>query len=153
MNWFDIMVLIIIIVCAIMAGLYFLNRWAFKKMNAQQEIVDRSKQTTNAFIIDKKKDKIKNVNLPKMVIDNVPKIYKFINMYFVQAKVGPQIVTLICDKRIYEAMPLKKNVKIEIAGLYITNIVGMKSVEQVKAEKKAKKEKEKAERKASKKKK
>jgi hypothetical protein len=133
-----------------MAGLYFLNKWAYKKMNAQQELVERSQQKVSAYVIDKKKDKIKNVNMPKIVQDNIPKVYRFINMYFVQAKIGPQILTLICDKRIFEAMPVKKTVKLEIAGLYITNIVGMKSAEQIKAEKKKKKEQEKAAKKAEK---
>lgn len=150
---FDIIVLIIIIICAVMAGLYFINRWAYRKMNAQQEMVERTQQRVSAYIIDKRKDKIKNVNMPKVVMDNVPKLYRFINMYFVQAKIGPQILTLICDKRIFEAMPLKKTVKIEVAGLYITNIAGMKSAEQVRAEKKRKKEEAKAAKKAAKKKK
>ena len=35
-------------------------------------------------------------------------------------------------------MPLKKTVKVEIAGLYIVNIVGMKSAEEMKAIAKAK---------------
>ena len=65
----------------------------------------------------------------------------------VQVKVGPQILTLIADKRVFDAMPLKKTVKVEIAGLYIVNIVGMKSAEEMKAIAKAKKEKAKEDKK------
>lgn len=71
-------------------------------------------------------------------------------MNFVQVKVGPQILTLIADKRVFDAMPLKKTVKVEIAGLYIVNIVGMKSAEEMKAIAKAKKEKAKEDKKKKK---
>ena len=62
-------------------------------------------------------------------------------MNFVKAKIGPQIMTLICDKNVYNALPLKKNVKVELAGIYISNMQGLKSKEEMKAlakEKKAK---------------
>jgi len=72
-------------------------------------------------------------------------------MYFAQVKIGPQIITMICDKNVYNALPLKKTVKIEIAGLYIVSVVGMKSPEQMKAIEKEKKAKAKAEKKAAKK--
>ena len=51
------------------------------------------------------------------------------------------------DFIITDAMPLKKTVKVEIAGLYIVNIVGMKSAEEMKAIAKAKKEKAKEDKK------
>lgn len=97
--------------------------------------------------MNKRRDKITNVNMPKMVIDQIPKWSKFMKMNFVQVKVGPQILTLIADKRVFDAMPLKKTVKVEIAGLYIVNIVGMKSAEEMKAIAKAKKEKAKEDKK------
>ena len=42
----------------------------------------------------------------------------------VKAKVGPQIVNLMCDKSVFEIMPMKKNVKVELAGIYIVKIQG-----------------------------
>ena len=45
--------------------------------------------------------------------------------FLVRAKVGPQIVTLMCDKPVFEVMPVKKNVKVELAGMYIVGITGM----------------------------
>ena len=80
--------------------------------------------------------------MPKMVIDQIPKWSKFMKMNFVQVKVGPQILTLIADKRVFDAMPLKKTVKVEIAGL--------KSAEEMKAIAKAKKEKAKEDKKKKK---
>lgn len=151
MGFWDIFLIIVIVILAIAAGLYFLNRWAYNKMNAQQAVIDKSKQSMTIYVIDKKKDKITNINMPKMIVDQVPKAYKLMKMYFVQAKIGPQIMTLMCDKRIFDAIPLKKNVKVDLAGIYIVNVYGMKSAEEMKAAKKAKKDKAKEEKKDGKK--
>ena len=151
MSLSDILLLTIIIVAAIAGLLYLLNRWAYKKMDQQQTIINQQKMTQSAYIIDKKYDKITNVNLPKAVTENMPKRARLMKMYFAQVKIGPQIITMICDKNVYNALPLKKTVKIEIAGLYIVSVVGMKSPEQMKAIEKEKKAKAKAEKKAAKK--
>ncbi len=153
MTLSDILLLIILLVVVIVAGFFFLNRWAYKKLDEQEEMINRQKMTQTAYIIDKRRDKITNVHMPKAVMDNIPKRAKFVKMYFAQVKIGPQIVTLICDKNVYNALPLKKSVKIDIAGLYIVNVAGMKSAAEMKEKAKEKKAKQKAEKKASKKKK
>ena len=89
--------------------------------------------------------------MPKAVMEQMPKIYKRMKLYFVQAKIGPQIMTLMCDKRVFAAIPIKKNVKVEIAGMYIVSVAGMKSPEEMKALRKEKKLKEKAAKKAERK--
>lgn len=147
----DIFLIVAVIVVAVIVGLYFLNRWAYKKLDAQNEAVNQHKMTQQAYIIDKKRCRITQINnMPKAVYTSLPKVAKYMKMNFVQCKIGPQIVTLIADKRVYNAIPLKKTVKIEIAGLYIVNMIGMKSIEEEKAAKKAKKEKEKEAKKAGK---
>ena len=139
----DIFLLVLIIVGVIFGILYWLNRKASKKMGDQQELIDRTKQTTSIFVLDKKRAKITEVNMPKVVTQNMPKFYKYLKLNFVQAKIGPQIMTLICDKRIYNAITVKKNIKVELAGIYIVNVIGMKSKEEYKAIQKEKKNKEK----------
>jgi len=132
LNTTDIFIIIGVIVVAVVVGLYYLNKWAAKKTTEQQKYVDSSKMDVTIFVLDKKHDKAANVNLPKAVMANLPKMYKFMKMYFVQAKVGPQIVTLMCEKRIYNHLPVKKNVKVELAGIFIANIKGLKSEYDVK---------------------
>lgn len=139
----DIIILVVIIVGVVFGLLYWLNKKASQKLGDQQEIIQRSKQTTSIFVIDKKHSKITDVNMPKAVIENMPKFYKFLKLYFVQAKIGPQIMTLMCDKKVFKAIPLKKNIKVELAGIYIVNVVGMKTKEELKAIQKEKKEKNK----------
>lgn len=151
MSWGDWLILIVVIVAVIAGILIYLNKKAYKRMDEQNEMIEQHKMLQTAYIIDKSRDRMSNVkSLPKMVTENVPKWSKFMKMCFVKVKIGPQILTLITDKRVYNALPVKKSVKIEIAGLYIVNMVGMKSPEQLKAEEKAKKEKAKAEKKAAK---
>lgn len=147
----DIALIAILVVVLVVAGFFFLNRWAYKKMDEQQAMINQQKMKQTAYVIDKKHDRITNVHMPKMVMDNIPKRAKLMKMYFAQVKIGPQILTLICDKNVYNALPLKKNVKIEIAGLYIVNVIGMKSAEEMKALEKEKKAKAKAEKKSKKK--
>ncbi len=151
MSFLDWIIIIAVILGAILAGLYFLNKWAYKKMDTQQTMIEKMKNSMSIYVIDKKHDKITNVNMPKAVMEQMPKIYKRMKLYFVQAKIGPQIMTLMCDKRVFAAIPIKKNVKVEIAGMYIVSVAGMKSPEEMKALKKEKKLKEKAAKKAERK--
>ncbi len=137
-DWF---LVTFVIIALIGVGLYYLNKWANKKMAAQNTMINSMKQTQTAYIIDKKKDKITNVTMPSMVMEQIPKYQKYMKMYFVKAKIGPQILTLMCDKNVYEGIPVKKNIKIDLAGIYIVSYAGMKTKEQIKALKKEKKEK------------
>ena len=146
----DIIVIVGVVLAAIFAGLYYLNKWASKKQSDQQKFVDSAKMDVTIFVLDKKRDKASNVNLPKAVTDKMPKMYKFMKLYFIQAKVGPQIVTLMCDKRVYQYIPVKKNVKVELAGMYISNVKGMKTEYEKKQAAKAKKDTAKREKDAAK---
>lgn len=142
-SMLDIIIIVMFVGAGLVALLFFINKKASKKINEQQELVERSKQLTSMYVIDKKRSKISEVNMPSMVVEQMPKYYKYLKLNFVQAKVGPQIVTLMCDKKVFNAMPLKKNVKVELAGMYIVTLIGMKSDEELKQLKKDKKAKEK----------
>ncbi|MCL2351366.1 MAG: hypothetical protein FWC55_02420 [Firmicutes bacterium] len=127
MTAIDVLVIVGIALAAVLAGLYFLNKWASKRMAAQQEMIERNKQTVSIYVIDKKKEKASDVNLPKAVTQNMPRASRLMKMPFVKAKVGPQIVTLMCEKKVYDALPVKKNVKVELAGMYIVGMKGLKT--------------------------
>ena len=36
-----------------------------------------------------------------------------------KVKVGPQIVTMLCDGNVFKTLPTKRNLKLEISGAYI----------------------------------
>ena len=141
MSIFDILLIVGLVVVVIIVALYFLNRWASKRMSNQQSMIEKTKQAASIYVIDKKRDKAANVTLPKVVTENLPKASKLMTMNFVKAKVGPQIVTLICDKNVFNALDVKKTFQVELAGIYIVSVKGMKTAFEVKEAKRAKKSK------------
>lgn len=120
-------VLLIILAVLIIAlvVLYFLGKKAQKRQNEQQEQINAMKQTVSMLIIDKKRMKIKESGLPQMVIDQTPKLLRGTKLPIVKAKVGPQIMTLVCEEKIFDSVPVKKEVKAVVSGIYITDVRGL----------------------------
>lgn len=112
---------IIIVLLIILGLLYFFGRKAMKKADAQKEAIDAAAQTVNMLIIDKKKMKMSEANLPKVVLEQTPKYLKRTKLPIVKAKIGPQIMTLIADEKVFEILPVKTEVKGTISGIYLTN--------------------------------
>ena len=127
MGAFEIILLISIIVLVVGVGIYFLNRWASKKAAMQQDMIQQHKQSATIYVIDKKKDKITNANFPKAIAEQIPRRAKLMKMPLVKAKIGPQIMTLICDEAVFKALPIKKTVTVDVAGAYIVGMKGQKT--------------------------
>ena len=121
-------VLLVILVILIVAtvGLYFFGKKAQRKQAEQQEQLDSVAQTVSMLIIDKKRVKLKEAGLPQMVVDSTPKYLRRSKVPVVKAKVGPKIMTLICDAQIYDLVPVKKEVKATVSGIYITAVRGLR---------------------------
>lgn len=105
--------------------LYFLGKKAQKKQAEQQEMLEAHKQTVSMLVIDKKRMKIKESGLPQMVIDQTPKLMRGSKMPIIKAKVGPQIISLICDEKIFDSVPVKKEVKAIVSGIYVLDVKGL----------------------------
>lgn len=120
------LLVIVIVLAIIIAVLYFLGKKAQKKQAEQQELLDANKQTVSMLIIDKKRMKMKDAGLPQMVIDQTPKMMRRTKLPIVKAKIGPKISILIADEKIYEQIPVKKEVKADISGLYIVGVRGIR---------------------------
>ena len=116
-----LLVLLVILVIALIV-LYFVGKRLQKKQAAQQEQMEAAKQTVSMLIIDKKMLPIKQSGLPQMVIDQTPKLMRRSKLPIVKAKVGPKIMTLVADSKAYELIPVKKEVKAVVSGIYITEI-------------------------------
>jgi len=134
MQFLDIVLIVGLVLAALVAGLYFLNRFANKKMGEQQSLIDQNKMLTSLFVIEKRRAKPEDSRLPKAALEQMPKLAKMQKLNVVTAKIGPQIVNLICDKAIFEVVPVKKTVKAELAGMYIVELKGIKTKKQLKAE-------------------
>lgn len=118
-----LVILIVLIVGAVV--LYFLGKKAQKKQAEQQELLEANKQTVSMLIIDKKRMKIKQSGLPQMVIDQTPRLMRNSKLPIIKAKVGPQIMSLICDEKIYDSVPVKKEVKAVVSGIYVLGVKGL----------------------------
>jgi uncharacterized membrane protein YdfJ with MMPL/SSD domain len=121
--------IILIVVVAVLAiaavVLYILGRRAQKKQDEQQAEIEAHKQTVSMLIIDKKKMRMKDSGLPQYVIDQSPRLMRGTKLPIVKAKVGPQIMTLICDEKIFDSVPVKKEVKAQVSGIYIVGVKGL----------------------------
>ena len=71
------------------------------------------------LVIDKKRMKISEANLPKVVIDNVPKMMRRSKVPIVKAKVGPRIMTFMCDEKVFDMIPVKQEIRAMVGGIYI----------------------------------
>ena len=79
-------------------------------------------------VIDKKVMKLKDAGLPKMVLDQTPKYLRNSKLPIVKAKIGPQIMSLICDDAIFDQIPVKAEVKAQISGIYIIGVKNLRGV-------------------------
>lgn len=119
------LLVIVIVLAIIIAVLYFLGKKAQKKQAEQQELLDANKQTVSMLIIDKKRMKLKDSGLPQAVIEQAPKLMRSSKLPIVKAKVGPQVMSLVCEEKIFDSVPVKKEVKAVISGIYITDVKGL----------------------------
>lgn len=126
MEWWEILLLVLGIIVVVLVILYFVGRKLQGKANDQQSVINQNKMTTSILVIDKKKQKVKDSNLPKMVQDQIPKYIRFRKLPMVKAKIGPKITTLLCDDKVFKELPVKKMVKVELAGMYIVGMKGYK---------------------------
>lgn len=126
MNTVTIVLLVILAILIVaVVVLYILGRKAQKKQEQQQAQIEASKQTVTMLIIDKKKLKLKDSGLPQVVIDQTPKLMRASKLPIVKAKIGPQIMSLVCDAKIFDSIPVKKEVKAVVSGIYITSVKGL----------------------------
>ena len=72
--------------------------------------------------IDKKKLKLKEAGLPAIVYEQTPWYAKRAKIPVVKAKIGPRIMTMIADEKVFLQLPLKTEAKVVISGMYITEI-------------------------------
>ena len=121
-----VLLVVLVVVAIVVAVLYFLGKKAQKRQAEQEEQIKAHTQTVSMLIIDKKMMKIKDSGLPQMVIDQTPKLMRGTKLPIIKAKVGPQIMTLVCDAKIFDKVPVKKEVKASVSGLYITGVRGLR---------------------------
>lgn len=127
MNTITIVLLIITLVLLVaLVVLYFLGRRAQKRKQEQDAQIAAAAQTVTMLIIDKKKLRMKDAGLPATVLEQTPKLMRRSKLPIVKAKVGPKVMSFICEAAVYDRIPVKKEVKAVVSGLYITDVKGLR---------------------------
>ncbi len=121
-----VMLVILVILIAGLIALYFFGKKTEKKQAEQKAQMEAVAQTINMLIIDKKTMRLKDAGLPAAVIENTPKYLRRSKVPIVKAKVGPKIMTLMCDAQVFPLIPVKKEVKAVVSGIYITGVKGVR---------------------------
>ena len=115
MSFWNVLLVIIVILAILLVVLYILGSRMQKRQAEQQTMIDASKQTVSILAIDKKKLKIGDSGLPKMVIDQTPWYMKWAKLPIVKAKIGPKVVTMIADEKVFLQLPLRTEAKVVIS--------------------------------------
>ena len=121
-----ITIILIVLTIASLIGLYFFGKKQQKKQEEAQARMKSMEQQVSMLVIDKKRMKMKDADFPAIVFENVPKYLRWTKVYVVKAKIGPKIVSMMCDEKIFPIIPVKKEVKATISGIYITNVKGLR---------------------------
>ena len=124
--WAIVLLVIIAILVVALVALIIVGNKLRKKQDANQAQIDAAKQVMSMLIIDKKRLPLKESGLPQMVIDQAPKLMRRSKLPIVKAKVGPKISVLIADEKVFDQIPVKKEVKAEVSGLYIVGVKGIR---------------------------
>lgn len=106
-----------------------------KKQEASQAQMKEGAQTVSLLVIDKKRMKLKEAGLPKIVIEQTPKYLRRSRVPIIKAKIGPKIMPLICDEKVFDLVPVKKEVKAVMNGIYIMDVKGVRGNLETKPEK------------------
>lgn len=130
MPWWGVLIIVVAVIAAVIIVLYFLGKRAQKRQDEAQEQIDAAKQNVTMLVIDKKKLKLKEAGFPDAVLEQTPKLLRGRKFPIVKARVntgrGAMVTSFICDKPVYDKIPLKKEVKATISGLYITDVKALR---------------------------
>ena len=134
-SWVIVLLVVAVIVVGAMIALYFVGRKLQKKQEDSESQMQAAAQTVSILVIDKKKMKLKEANLPKIVLDQTPKYLRGSKVPIVKAKIGPKVMNLVCDAKIFDLIPVKKEIKASLSGIYIMDVKGLRGNLEQKKEK------------------
>ena len=117
-----VILIVLAVIVVIFVVLILVSKKLLKKQEASQAQIEAAAQVVSMLIIDKKRMKAKDAAMPKMITDQIPKYMRLVKLPIVKAKVGPRVMTLIADEKVFDDLPVKTEVKVAVSGIYITEI-------------------------------
>ncbi len=116
------LLIILAVLIVVLIVLYFWGKKLQKRQDESQAQMEATKQTVQIFVIDKKMLPLKQSGLPQIVIDQTPKLMRRSKMPIVKARVQGRIMTLVADQKVFPLIPVGKEVKATVSGIYIMDV-------------------------------
>lgn len=116
-----VLLIILAVMIAILVALYFYGKKAMKKQDEQNEIINKTQKPISMLILDKKKLRLKDCGLPPEMMEQTNFLMRMSKVPMIKAKVGPRVMSLMCNPEIFDAIPLKKEVKAMLSGYYVAS--------------------------------
>lgn len=121
-----VLIVIIAVMIGILVALYFFGKKMQNKQEESQKSIEAHAQQVSMLVIDKKIMKFKDADLPAAVKEQTPWYLRRSKIAIVKAKVGPKIMQFICDENVFEIIPVKREVKATVSGIYITGVKALR---------------------------
>lgn len=125
-TWQIVTLVVVLVLTAAIVALMIYGKKLQKKSDASQAELKAGAQTYSILVIDKKRMSLKDAGFPQVVIDQTPKYLRRAKVPVVKAKIGPKVASLMCDEKIFDLIPIKKEVKAVMNGIYIIDVKGMR---------------------------
>lgn len=135
-TWLIVALVILVVLGVACFFLYKKGKQMQEQSESIQEQMRQGAQVQSLLVIDKKKMPLKEANLPKIVLEQTSKLQRRAKVPIVKVKVGPKIVSMMCDDKIFDQIPVKKEVKAVINGIYIMEVKGLRGNVEAEPEKK-----------------
>ena len=124
-TWTIVMLVVLVVLIAALVALSIYGKKLQERQEQSQQELENASQTVSLLVIDKKRMKLKEAGLPQLILDQTPKYMRGRKVPIVKAKIGPKIMSFICDEKIFEVIPVKKEVRAMISGIYIMGVKGL----------------------------
>ena len=126
-----IVLIVLLVIIGVLVGLYFWGKKLQARQEENQKQMEAAKQTVTMLVIDKKRMHLKDAGLPEAVMNaKIPWYAKASKLPVAKVKIngpgGSQIMTMIVEAEIFDELPVKKEIKATVSGLYITGFRGNK---------------------------
>ena len=124
-TWTIVMLVVLVVLIAALVALSIYGKKLQERQEQSQQELENASQNVSLLVIDKKRMKLKEAGLPQLILDQTPKYMRGRKVPIVKAKIGPKIMSFICDEKIFEVIPIKKEVRAMISGIYIMGVKGL----------------------------
>ncbi len=121
-TWLKVLLIVLAVIVVLLVVLMIVGSRLQKKQDAQKQQMEAMAQTMSMLVIDKKVMRLCDAQLPKEVMEQTPKYMRKSKVPMVKVKIGPRIMTLMADPKVFDVIPVKKEIKAVVSGIYITEI-------------------------------